>query len=269
MLFLRYIGITPLYGILMVVVPFYMLFAARNRKAISAYLMRMGYAGRWRRFCAVYRNHYYFAQAMVDRFALFVGLEGRYRVRITGNEALIEAINRPQGAILAGAHAGNMELAGYFFDHSQKVFNGIVFGAEAKFLNRQREQILSRHQVNLIPVAADMSHVVLLHQALKRGEFVTLYGDRSLLGNKRTQTSFLGAPAFFPIGAFQLAVRMDVPVWTLFMMREKSRHYHIIVREIDRKSKAEDYVAAYASVLEEVLRAYPEQWYNYYDFWKC
>jgi predicted LPLAT superfamily acyltransferase len=252
----------------MLVVPFYMLFSRRNRQAINAYLQRMGYSGRWRRCSALYRNHYYFAQAMVDRFALFVGLRHCYRVRITGNELLLEALNRPHGAILAGAHAGNMELAGYFFDHREKVFNGIVFGAEAKFLNRQRQTILNQHQVNLIPVAADMSHVVMLYQALERGEFLTLHCDRSLLGSKRVEASFLGAPAAFPTGAFQLAIRMDVPVLVLFMMREKSKCYHIIIRELNREAHAAAYVQAYASVLEEVLRQYPEQWYNYFDFWK-
>ena len=276
MLFLRYVGITPLYVILALVVPFYMLFSWRNRQAIEAYLRRMGYSGSCRRWRALYRNHYYFAQAMVDRFALLVGLRHRYRVRITGNDLFLKALGDSKGIILAGAHVGNMELAGYFFDHQEKIFNGMVFGGEAKFLMKQRQNILTQHQVHLIPVTADMSHIIAIHRALELGECVTLHCDRSLLGKKRIETSFLGAPAAFPTGAFQLAVRMDVPVLALFMMRDRPKKYHIIIRDLSQSipqegsntAKTEAYVQAYVSVLEEVLKDYPEQWYNYFDFWK-
>ena len=277
MLFLRYIGITPLYFILMLVVPFYMLFSRKNRLAIEAYLKRMGFSSGWKLFCRTFRNHYYFAQAMVDRFALFIDLQHRYKVRITGNEALLEALGSSKGVILAGGHVGNMEMAGCFFDHKEKPFYGIVFGQEAKFLTKKRSAALDKHQVNMIPVTADMSHVYILHQALEAGGCVTLHCDRTLLGKKKKEVAFLGAPALFPTGAFQLALRMDVPVLAMFMMREKPKRYHIIIRNLSRllpqdgaqAEKLEAYVHHYVSMLEEVLKQYPEQWYNYYDFWKA
>ena len=277
MLFLRYIGISPIYFCLQLIVPFYMLFSRKNRLAIESYLKRMGYASHWSIFCGVYRNHYYFAQAMVDRFALFVGLQRKYQVRISGNEALLGVLaNRAKGAILAGAHVGNMEMAGYFFDHQEKTFHGIVFGEEAKFLTEQRAAALSKRQVEMVPVTPDMSHVFTLHRALEQGDCITLHCDRTLLGKKQAEVSFLGAPALFPTGAFQLALRMDVPVLAIFMMREKSKRYHIMIKNLSKlipqegsdSEKLNAYMGQYVSMLEEVLKQYPEQWYNYYDFWK-
>jgi predicted LPLAT superfamily acyltransferase len=277
MLFLRYIGITPLYGFLKIIVPFYMLFLRKNRLAVEAYLKRMGSTSGWNLFCRTYRNHYYFAQAMVDRFALFVDLQHRYQVRISGNEELLKVLKSNKGAILAGAHVGNMEMAGYFFDHSEKRFHGIVFGAEAKFITGQRITTLAKHQMNMIPVTSDMSHVFMLHQALALGECVTLHCDRTILGKKQMEVAFLGDPALFPTGAFQMALRMDVPVLAIFMMREKSKHYHIMIRNLShllpnegtQAEKLNAYVCHYVSMLEEVLKQYPEQWYNYFDFWKA
>ena len=278
MLFLRYIGITPLYLILRIVVPFYMLFSRKNRLAIESYFKRRGLSSKWKIFCCTYRNHYYFAQAMVDRFALIVGLQHKYKVSISGNEELLEVLqDKTKGAILAGAHVGNMEMAGYFFDHQEKVFHGIVFGEEVKFLTRQRTTALSKRQVKMIPVTRDMSHVFMLHQALEQGDCITLHCDRSMLGKKQIETLFLGAPALFPTGAFQLALRMDVPVVAIFMMREKSKRYHIMVRNLSRlipqegtdAEKMKGYVHQYVSMIEEVLKQYPEQWYNYFDFWKA
>jgi len=237
----------------------------------------MGYTSRWDILRLTFRNHYYFAQAMVDRFALFVNLQHRYKVRIDGNEALLELLGSPNGAILAGAHVGNMEMAGYFFDHQEKHFHGIVFGDEVKFLNKKRMSALSKHKVEMIPVTSDMSHIFALHQALAQGGCITLHCDRILLGKKVMEYPFLGAQALFPTGAFSLALRMNVPVIAIFMMREKSKRYHIIIRNLSslipqegsQSEKLYAYMTQYVSMLEEVLKQYPEQWYNYYDFWKA
>jgi len=274
MLFLRYIGITPLYLFLHLVIPFYLLFSRKNRLAIEAYFTRIGLTSKRKIFYSTYRNHYFFAQAMVDRFALLLDLQHRYKVHITGNEELIEVLSGTKGAILAGAHVGNMELAGYFFDHHEKAFHGIVFGDEAKFINEHRKNALAKRKVNMIPIESDMSHVFLLHKALVQGDCITLHCDRTILGKKQIEVNFLGAPALFPTGAFLLALRMDVPLLAMFMMREKSKRYHIIIRRIvvqegTDAEKLESYVHQYVSILEEVLKRYPEQWYNYYDFWEA
>jgi len=244
--------------------------------AIESYFRRMGFSSRWEVFVKTYKNHVFFAQAMVDRFALFFHLQHRYKVRISGNEAILELLRSEKGAILLGAHVGNMEMAGYFFDHHEKDFYGIVSDKEVKFLTQKRILALSKHKVKIIPVSQDMSHVFVLHHALEQGSFVTLHSDRTVLGNKTMELNFLGAPAHFPVGAFRLALQMNVPVLAIFMMRVKSKKYHIIIRNLSSMipsegtaiQRLEAIMVQYISILEEVLRQYPEQWYNYYDFWK-
>ena len=279
MLFLRYIGIRPLYVILACVVPFYLLFSRSNRKNIEAYLQRrLGPLRGWRLLKLCYRNHYYFSQAMVDRFALLAGLRGRYCLQnIYGEEVLAAALKGEKSFILAGAHVGNMELAGYFFDKQDKKFNGIVFGAEARFLQKHRTRALAEQNLRLIPVAQDLSHLFILHQALRDGECLTLHCDRNMLGNKKVQLPFLGASAGFPSGAFHLALRMEVPVLSLFVMREKNKCYSIHIKNLTDSLPQEGsheeilrcYVKSYVDELEIITKRYPEQWYNYHDFWKA
>ena len=279
MLFLRYIGIRPLYVILACVVPFYMIFSRGNRKNIEAYLQRrLGPLSRWHLVRLCYKNHYYFAQAMVDRFAMLTGLRHRYCLQsILGEPALKAVLKGEKGFILAGAHLGNMELAGYFFDKHDKQFNGIVFGAEAAFLQKHRTRALAEQKLRLIPVAEDLSHIFALHQALREGECLTLHCDRNMLGNKKINLPFLGASAGFPTGAFHLALRMDVPVLALFVMREKNKTYSIHIKNLTQSLPSEgshedfirQYVQSYINELEVITRRYPEQWYNYHDFWKA
>ena len=59
-----------------------------------------------------------------------------------------------------------------------------------------------------------------------------------------------------------------------YAMRGRGRNYRFIFRTpgmelADRGDmKEEEYIfRAYVASLESVVREYPEQWFNYYDFW--
>ena len=73
------------------------------------------------------------------------------------------------------------------------------------------------------------------------------------------------------MGPFLLASRMRVPVVFYFAMREPGMKYrfHFFPSGISEGRMTKEAVLdRYASVLEEMLGRYPEQWFNYYDFWK-
>ena len=51
-----------------------------------------------------------------------------------------------------------------------------------------------------------------VRDALARGEIVALLADRSMHGERHVECRFLGAPAAFPRGPFELAAMLDAPV---------------------------------------------------------
>ena len=67
---------------------------------------------------------------------------------------------------------------------------------------------------------------------------------------------------------------MKVPVVFYFAMREPGRTYrfHFFVAEPVTRSKENKAETAlleqYTATLEHILKRYPEQWFNYYSFWK-
>jgi predicted LPLAT superfamily acyltransferase len=57
-------------------------------------------------------------------------------------------------------------------------------------------------------------------------------------------------------------------------MKEATYKYKVYIRElntseegINRKERAMRVTQAFASEMESVLKEYPEQWFNYYEFW--
>ena len=125
----------------------------------------------------------------------------------------------------------------------------------------------------MIPVKADMSHLFTINKALSDGDIVSMPADRLFGSQKSVTCEFLGAEAKFPVGPFAVAVQREAPVLSVFVMKESTKSYRIYVRRIDvpqtgssvekRQAIAREYVAE----LERVIRKYPTQWFNYYDFW--
>lgn len=122
-------------------------------------------------------------------------------------------------------------------------------------------------------MSADMSHLFLMDAALADGEIVSMPADRIFGSQKYYEIDFMGAPARFPQGAFIMAAVRRVPVLFVAVMKHASTSYRIIVRPISAttegnvKERARSLAEAYVEQLEAVVRLYPTQWYNYFDFW--
>jgi len=84
----------------------------------------------------------------------------------------------------------------------------------------------------------------------------------------------LGQKAPFPAGPFLLGSRMKVPVVFYFAMREPGRTYRFhfirtepVIRTKEKKAETA-LLEQYTAALDQILKRYPEQWFNYYSFWE-
>ena len=83
----------------------------------------------------------------------------------------------------------------------------------------------------------------------------------------------MGACACFPLGPFSIAAQRNVKMLAVFVMKESIHKYHIHVKKLsvpcdtDKRTKAKLLAQNFAKELELIIRRYPAQWFNYYDFW--
>ena len=247
------------YGVMALVVPFYMIF---NRKGYNAmyrfFRERMNY-GRWKSFWKVYANHFRFGQIILDRFGVYAGK--KYRFITEGQELMDELETHPEGFVNLSSHVGNYEIAGYSLKPKSKRFNALVYAGETATVMENRQKILSQNNMSMIPVKEDMSHLFLLNNAIDNGEIVSMPADRIFGSQKAVECQFFGEKVRFPMGAFALASKKNVPMLAVFVMKESYKTYHAYVRGI---RNAQDF----ADNLEEIVKRYPTQWFNYFDFWK-
>lgn len=267
------VKVSAIYPILYLVIPFYMLFGRKGYKAIMAYF-RNHHGMNWlQAFKATFNNHIIFGKVVLDKFAVLAGNTNQFTITVDNMNIFTDVTNQPEGFVVASAHIGNFELAGRCLTQDKKAMYGLVFGGETKQMQEHRDKNETSN-LKPIPVASDMSHLFAMKDALETGGIISVPCER-LFGSQKSYTcSLLGKDAKFPIGIFRIASQLNVPVLGIFIMKEKGLTYHGYVRkfktlenETSSVKQAENYGKQYVAFLEEMLLKYPEQWFNYYDFW--
>ena len=265
------------YVILALIVPFYLLFARRGYLAIYRYFRkRQGYPP-LKSFGKTWRNHFLFGQMLLDRFAVYAGQGGALRVENPDNErCFLPLLDAAEGCIIASAHVGNPELCGYLLKQTKKRINCLIFGNEAREVQKNRAAALGSNFVRLLPVTDGLSHIFLIREALANGEMVSIPCDRTFGSARSLSCRFLGGYADFPVGAFALAAQFHVPVVALFVLKTGTLRYRIRVvpvppaagGELTKREQIDAMTRAFVCELEQIVRQYPEQWFNFYRFWK-
>lgn len=218
------------------------------------------------------RNFYLFAQVVIDRFAMYGGR--RFDVEIEGYDNFQQLAEREEGFLQLSAHIGNYEIAGYTLISDKKRLNALVFDREKATVMENRGRLFSVTNIRMIAVKQDMSHLFAINEALADGETVSMPADRMLGSTKGVTLNFMGKEAVFPLGPFTVATMRGLNVLAVNVMKTGTKRYRIYVTPLrydkgkPRAEQTTQLARAYADELERMLRLYPEQWYNYFSFWK-
>lgn len=269
---LRYGGVRPAYFLLAFVAGYYCLFSFRSSQSIFQYFHRKLGFGRFRALISVYRNYYVFGQTLIDKIVVMAGIPNRFSFHFDGEEFLHQVVEGGRGGILLSAHLGNWEVAGHLFTRLQTRINIVMFDGEHQRIKDYLAGITGGRHVNVIVLKDDLSHIYAIHDALSKKELVCMHADRFMEGNKTAEMSFLGETARFPIGPFLLASTFRVPVSLVFAFKETATHYHLYATEPKvypgaKQGGLEQSMQDFVDTMEEKVKRYPLQWFNYYDFW--
>lgn len=269
-------SIALIYAIVSIVILFYLVIHHRETLTIYTYFRKRQQFGILKSMVSTYRNHFLFGKALIDKFAMFAGRRKEYSVEIVDEKYFSQIVNnQDKGAIILNSHVGCAEIAGYLLSQKKKRLNAVVFGGEAAAMQEYRTKILEEQNIRMIPVTDGFSHIFEVHNALRDAELAGMAGDRVYPGSRNLEVNFLGAPAPFPIAAFQLAVKVKVPMLALFVMQNGYKKFRIHVCKIEvenleqnsQQIQVELLLKKYASELERIIKIYPLQWYNFYPFW--
>lgn len=267
---LRVVDVRLIYAFACVfVVPPTMLFSS-GYGFIYRYFRECWEYGRLKACWMTYRNHCMFAQAVIDKFAMYGGK--KFRVDIVGYEHFLRLARQPEGFVQLSSHVGNYEIAGYSLV-ANKRFNALVYLGEKASVMQNRSRMFEHTNIRMVSIRPDMSHLFEIDRALENGEIVSIPADR-IWGSAKTVTArLLGREARFPQGPFSVPTMRGLDVLTVHVMKTSARGYTVYVtplsydKEAPRREQIEELSRQYVAELERILQMYPTQWYNYYNFW--
>ena len=244
-----------------------------NHSRTTAYRyfrQRLGY-GCLRASWYTYVNHCLFAQVVVDRFAVFAGK--RFKLDIDGYEYFQQLELETKGFVILSSHIGCYEVAGYSLISKSKRFNALVFGGEKATVMKGRQEALSEHNIRMIPVREDMSHLFIVNEALSNNEIMSMPADRIVGSAKVVKVNFFGETASLPAGPFSVTTMNGFDALAVNVMKISAKRYRVYVTRLSydtqapRKQQMQQLANCYVEELERRVRQYPSQWFNFYDFW--
>lgn len=267
---IKKLGIKASYFVLYFVASYYFLFLKKSNQAIGYYFKnRLGYSNFITKI-AVFKSYFTFGQTIIDKTAISVGLRHRFTYEFDGIDVLKNLLAQKRGGVLISAHIGNFEIAEHFFadiDLDCQI-SLVTTDLEHTIIKDYLESIAQKSSIKFIFVKEDMSHIFDINNALANNELICFTGDRYFQGTKCLTEEILGKEANFPAGPFLIASRLKVPVVFVYVMKENNLHYHLYAREAHTKYRDEKgLLKAYIESVESMLKKYPLQWFNYFDFW--
>ncbi|WP_426669424.1 hypothetical protein ACPPVU_24820 [Mucilaginibacter sp. McL0603] len=267
-------GVLPAYLLLRFVTLYYLIFSYKSTKSTFNYFHKKFNYNTLKSIYKVYINYNLLGQSLIDKVVIMSGIPNKLTFEFDGINNLHHIASLKKGGLLLTAHIGNWEAARHLLNEIDARINVVVFDGEDEGIKEYMESVVGKSVLNLIVIKDDMSHIFEISNAFLNDELVCMPADRYLESNKTTKLKFLGEDARFPLGPFMLAAKFGVPVSFVYGMKESTFHYHFFASEVKEYPDLEQDVvvqqmmADFVEDMEIKVKAYPEQWYNYYNFWQ-
>ena len=194
-------------------------------------------------------------------------------ITIEGKKHLDDALAQGKGVIWLTAHLGNWELLASYIAHKGYPLSVVARMANDKRFNRLLVNMRKRESVDVILRESPSAGRQILQVLKNRGILAMLIDQDTKV--KGVMADFFGRKANTPAGPAILARRRTVPVLTGFILRETNRKHRIvvcppfeIVRTDDRQRDLEVNTERFNKVIEQHIRAYPEQWVWMHRRWR-
>jgi predicted LPLAT superfamily acyltransferase len=263
-----------------VVALYYLLTSPAARGGLRAFYRRLD--GREASLATLYRHFLRFVFSTVDAFFLAAGKTKGFEVTRTGHEHLDALRQGQKGAILLGAHVGSFYAMRIQGEQEGLKLHALMFTKNARMLNDALAKLDPEGAARVLELDPEggVDSMLRVKELLDAGALVAVLGDRipaHSAEGRVVRVPFLGADAAFPTGPLLLAATLKVPVYLTFGLGRGSRTYDLFCEpfaeriELPRGRRQEalaEWVKKYAERLESYVRRSPENWFNFYDFWR-
>lgn len=233
-----------------------------------------------------------FSYSLVEKFEGWQGKLNYERISTFDDDLneLVENLNSGKGAFIIGSHLGNIEMLrslSSFNENACKKEISILIMMDLKstaVFNDTLSKINSQFAVNVIDISEISPETIIrIETHIDNGGLVVIAADRlGKFSAKSLTVDFLGKKAHLPYGVFLIPALIKKPVYYLFGLRSKTPtlrpHYNMYIEKSsvdfngeasrkERENQISRLSLEFSQKLEKFSILYPEQWYNFFNFW--
>lgn len=241
-----------------------------QRLSVARALARFGVA---RPTLGTLRLYLSYAFTLVDRH---YWLAGRLEPQMEPTDrAFLRQVFADEGPLVVlGSHCGALEMAVPVLESRGRTIRAVARadpGADA-LLQGVGDAARAVGQ-GAPPIIADGSMEVGLEilRSLKAGEVLTFKSDRVLPGSlpaSSASVSLAGDEALLPRGPADVVRLAKARALAMSVFRVGPGRFHVEARLLDTEGRStEELLQDYADCLEDVVRRFPRQWFNFYPYW--
>jgi predicted LPLAT superfamily acyltransferase len=242
---------------------YYVVFTPSVKKSLESYYAHLGIKLTYK----IYFKHIkIFSLSIFDRFIS----------RINPDELHFKGENREafislsEGGIVLLSHIGGWATAANSVKAKIPTMHIVMKESTQEQISRveMRNKRSNESSVKIIdlnqgPIAANIQ----IANALINKEVVAIMADRVTDKSKTITVDFLGSKVKINRNPFDIAYRFKKRLVATFAISTKEKEYTLIFTNIEIADKTlEDIAQEYMNILTKIIKKYPNQWYNFYDF---
>ncbi|MGL1886415.1 MAG: lysophospholipid acyltransferase family protein [Reichenbachiella sp.] len=264
---LKVFGLKATYFILRFISFYYYLFASTPRNHLIKFYQECLLFSKKKAKKVARANFYLLAQSLIDKFAFTMGKGDAYHFTYKNEDKLQELAAENNGLILISAHFGNWDIAGQMLTRVKNKINVLMYENEHEKIKGYVEK-LGKQNYSIIPQKQDMSHLIKMYQAVKKGEILCMHADRYVGDAPTLEVDFCGQKAYLPAGPFQIMSKLKVPFAFTFIQKEGDYNYHYSahIPNFKELTKPQEMAQSFADIFEERVKESPDHWFNYFEF---
>lgn len=221
-----------------------------------------------------FRHFLAYSNSLVDRMEVFAGKYNSKKIVFDSeDDKKMMYSDLKNGAFFICSHLGNIDIMrAFLFDEPDKHVNVFLSKEQCKIFNNFIHRLEVPTNATMHPVEdVSVETSIEIKDKISNGEIVIMAGDRISKHSTNCRVKFLGHNIQIPLGTFRFAQLMECPIYFVCALNEENG-YRIYLKKFVGTGKKNEVIEKmqleYIQFLEKLVKAYPLQFFHFYDFFE-
>jgi len=247
-----------------------------KRKAEPYLSRRFPDSGILKRICDRYLLILHLGKSLIDRAIFGICGQESLHIAFDNPDDLLKIKKFDSGFVILMSHVGCWQVVMSALSELGRSVNLLMLQDDQDIDKHYFEHGSEENFFNIISPDQFLGGTIEMLNVLKNDEILCIMGDRVFKDKELSvDINFLGRDALFPLSAYKIASIAQKPMVILYSNKSGPDRYTVSIPQIihvppklgKKKENYRLYVEKFVGSLEQYIKKYPYQFFNFYDMW--